>query len=117
MTSKYDVIVQSLPSDFEKTLQVLQDHLTDDQICDVLNSTNYAIANKIILNCMVEKVKITDNMVEFCDQLMKISSLLPHPETLIKIVIELRIGEQCKSILLIALRCKHHVYICTVCTL
>ena len=57
MGSKYDAIVQSLPSDFEKTLQVLQNHLSDDQICDVLASPNYTIANKTILNYLIEKVK------------------------------------------------------------
>ena len=57
MGSKYDAIVQSLPSDFEKTLQVLQNHLSDDK---------------------------------FCDQLEKISLLLPNPENLVAIVNELK---------------------------
>ena len=92
LRSKYDVIVQSLPSDYEKTLQVVQDNLTDDQICDVLTSPNYTIANKTILNYLMEKVKCTANIAEFCDLLEKITSLLPDPGILITIVNELRTG-------------------------
>ncbi|XP_065894224.1 uncharacterized protein [Dysidea avara] len=90
LRSKYDDIVQSLPSDYEKTLRVVQDHLTDDQICDVLTSPNYTIANKTILNYLMEKVKCTANIAEFCDLLEKITSLLPDPGILITIVYELR---------------------------
>ncbi|XP_065894594.1 uncharacterized protein [Dysidea avara] len=95
MRSKYDVIVQSLPSDYEKTLQVVHGHLTDDQNCDVLTSPNYTIANKTILNCLMEKVKCTDDIVEFCNQLDKIISLLPDPGVLSSIVSELREAKQC----------------------
>ena len=89
MRSKYDVIVQSLPSDYEKTLQAVQDHLTDEQICGVLTSTNYTIANKTILNCLMEKVKSTADILQLCDQLVKISS---ESRMLCSIVSELRIG-------------------------
>jgi len=91
--SKYDVIVQSLPSDYEKTLQAVQDHLTDHQICDVLTSPNCSIANKIILNCLIEKVKCTANVLEFCDELEKITVLLPDPGILAAVVNELRMGK------------------------
>ena len=93
--SKYDDIVQSLPSDYEKTLEVVQDQLTDDQICDVLTSPNFTAANKTILNCLMDKVKCVDDIAEFCDQLDKITSLLPDTEILILLTIvnELRKGE------------------------
>ena len=99
MRSKFDVIVQSLPSDYEKTLQVVHGHLTDDQNCDVLTSPNYTIANKTILNCLMEKVKCTDDIVEFCNQLDKIISLLPDPGVLSSIVSELREGEDVMTLL------------------
>ena len=90
LRSKYDDIVQSLPSDYEKTLQVVQDNLTDDQICDVLTSPNYTIANKTILNYLMEKVKCTADIVEFCNQLEKITTLLTNPGVLVAIVNELK---------------------------
>ncbi|XP_065885289.1 uncharacterized protein [Dysidea avara] len=87
---KYDDIVQSLPSDYEKTLQVVQDHLTDDQICDVLTTPNYTIANKTILNCLMEKVKCEGDVLEFCNHLEKITSLLACPGSLLETATELR---------------------------
>ncbi|XP_065885277.1 uncharacterized protein [Dysidea avara] len=90
LRSKYDDIVQSLPSNYEKTLQVVQDHLTDDQICDVLATPNYTIANKTILNCLMEKVKCEGDVLEFCNQLENISSLLPDHGSLFSIISELR---------------------------
>jgi len=89
---KYDSIVQSLPSDYLKTLQVVQDHLTDDQICNVLTTLNYTIANKTILNCLLEKVKCKEDVLEFCHQLEKITSLLPLRNHLASITTELRKG-------------------------
>ena len=94
MRSKYDDIVQSLPSDYEKTLQVLQDNLTDDQICDVLSSPNYTIANKTILNLLMKEIQFTASSVEFCDRLEHITSLLHDPGKLAAILNELRICKE-----------------------
>jgi len=91
--SKYNAIIQSLPSDYEKTLQAAQDHLTDDQICEVLTSSNPTVANKAILNCLMEKVKCTADVIEFCELLDKIISILPDPGVLAVIVNDLRTGE------------------------
>ena len=100
LRSKYDVMVQSLPSDYEKTLQVVQDHLTDDQICGVLTSPNYTIANKTILNCLMEKVKSTPHILEFCDQVGKITSLLSDPGILSGVINELRTGNANTALIL-----------------
>ena len=85
-------MVQSLPNNYEKTLQVVQDHLTDDQICDVLTCPKHTVANGAILNCLMEKVKFTGDIVELCDQLDKISLLLPEPGVLSSVAAELRKG-------------------------
>jgi len=92
LRSKYDDIVQSLPSDYEKTLQVVQDNLSDDQICDVLAAPNYTIANKTILNCLMETMKCEGDVLDFCDQLENISLLLPDPDSLASIISDLRRG-------------------------
>ena len=94
MRSKYDAIVQSLPNDYEKTLQAVQDHLTDDQICEVLTSPNYTIANKTILNYLMEKVKSMADIVELCDRLEMFTSLLPKSSVLCSVVSELRKGKR-----------------------
>lgn len=91
MRSKYSVILQSLPSDYEKTLDIVQDDLTDDQICDVLTSADYATANKIILNCLIEKVKYAADIVGLCDQLEKI---IANPGTLAEIIREFKASKK-----------------------
>jgi len=72
----------------------VQGHLTDDQICDVLTSPNYAMANRTILNCLIQKVKCMDDMVEFCDLLEKITMVHLNPDSLVKVISDLRISKQ-----------------------
>ena len=90
--SKYDDIVQSLPHNYEETLQAVQDHLSDSQICDVLSSPNYTSANKILLSYLVEKVKYAADVLNFCNQLEKITPLLSDNQSLVSIISELRTG-------------------------
>ena len=58
----------------------------------MLTTTNYTIANKTILNCLLEKVKRKEDVLEFCNQLEKIMSLLPLRNHLASIISELRKG-------------------------
>ena len=69
------MILQSLPMDYENTLNLLQNYLTDDQICQILSSSNYSAANKIILDCLIEKFKESVNIPELCKKLELIASL------------------------------------------
>ncbi|XP_065889566.1 uncharacterized protein [Dysidea avara] len=94
LRSKYDAILQSLPSDYERTLQAIQDHLTDEQICNVLGSSNSSLANEIILDCITEKMKYDGDMLDVCDQLEKISSTLSDSSVLNSVIRELRKGFQ-----------------------
>jgi len=73
--SKCDAIVQSLPNDYERTLQAVQDNLTDVQICDVLGSADHVAANKAILNHLTSKVKCVVDILSFCSQLEKITPI------------------------------------------
>ena len=61
--------------DYENTLNLLQNYLTDDQICQILSSSNYSTANKIILDCLIEKFKESVNIPELCKKLELIASL------------------------------------------
>jgi len=92
LRSKYDNIIQSLPNDYEKTLQILEDCLTDDQIGEVLTAPNYTLANKTMLNFIMEKIKSAADVLEFCNQLEMITKLMPGQCSLIQIITELRTG-------------------------
>ena len=102
MKSKCDAIVQLLPDDYEKTLQAIQDHLTDDEICEVLGSPNHVIANKTILNFLMEKVKCIVDILKFCEWLVKITPLLPELGALDQIISDLK---SCKN------SCYHSLFI------
>ena len=88
--SKYASILHCLPTDYEKTLQAVQDHLTDDEVCVVLGSSDYSSANTAILDFLTEKANNTGNILQFCDQLEKIMSLLNDPEVLGNVVKEIK---------------------------
>ena len=88
--SKHDAILQCLPVDYEKTLQAVQDHLSDEQICIVLSSSDYSSANKVMLDCLLVKMNCTGNLLEFCDQLEKILPLSTDKGLLTSIIAEFR---------------------------
>ena len=55
------------------TLECLQDYLTDDCICVVLESSNADTANKLMLDCMISKLTCKENLLDFFDQLEEIT--------------------------------------------
>ena len=93
LKTKYHRIVQSLPSNYEDTLQLIQDQLSDDQICKVLGSPNSSAANDVILNSLLEKVKCKSDITDACNTLESIALLLPDPTNLSTIVTEIKTGD------------------------
>ena len=77
-----------MPDDYELTVGKLTKCISDDQICVILNSSNSTIANKIILDCLIERMRCREELLDLCDQLENI--IASHD---IKIVTnELRFG-------------------------
>ena len=91
LISQYQVILQSLPVDYENTLNLLQNYLTDEQLCQILNSPNYNAANTVILDCLIEKFKESVDVSELCKKLELIASLSTSKQ-LSSIVRELKAG-------------------------
>ena len=87
LKSRYDTIFQSLCTDYEQTLDTIQDQLTDDQICQVLICSDHKIANKVILDCLIEKIKCVTDFIELCDQLQL---LIPSSPCLTDVVGEIQ---------------------------
>ena len=77
--------------DYENTLNLLQNYLTDNQLCQILSSSNYSTANKIILNSLIEKFKESVNIPELCKKLELIASLSTSKQ-LSSVVNELKKG-------------------------
>ena len=63
-----------MPDDYELTAGKLQNYFSDDQLCDILSSSSSTIANKIILNCLIERMSCREDLLDLCDQLSNITS-------------------------------------------
>jgi len=63
-----------MPDDYELTVGKLQNYISDDQICAILSSSNSTIANKIILDCLIERMSCREELLDLCDQLENITT-------------------------------------------
>ena len=68
----YHSILQLMPDDYEPSVGKLQNYFNDDQICTILGSSNSAIANREILDCLIERMTCKEDLLDLCDQLEKI---------------------------------------------
>ena len=93
MQSLYSSILQCLPTNYEKTLEVLLRCFSDEQVCQILSSDNHNTANKTILDFLIDHYKEKGNLSELCDRLEKIMNILPEPGELVAILCDLRTGE------------------------
>ena len=64
-----------MPYDYELTVGKLLNYINDDQICAILSSGNSTIANKLILDCLIERMTYKEELLGLCDQLEKITTL------------------------------------------
>jgi len=63
-----------MPDDYEQTIEKLQNHFSDNQIIAILSSNNSTIANKIILDCLIERMSCREELFDLCDQLENITT-------------------------------------------
>ena len=68
----YHAILHLMPENYELTINSLLDYINDDQVGAILCSSSSAIANKKILDCLIERVHCKENLFELCDQLESI---------------------------------------------
>ena len=58
-----------MPDDYELTVGKLQNYISFDQICVILSSSNSTIANKLILDYLIERMSCREELFDLCDQL------------------------------------------------
>ena len=63
-----------MPDDYELTVGKLQNYISFDQICVVLSSSNSTIANKLILDYLIERMSCKKELLDLCDRLEIISA-------------------------------------------
>ena len=61
-----------MPDDYEATVGKLQNYINDDEICAILSSSNPTIANKLILDCLIQRMSCKEELLDLCDQLESI---------------------------------------------
>jgi len=70
----YQNILYLMPDDYELTVGKLQSYISDDQICAILSGSNSTIANKIILDFLIERMSCREDLLDLCDQLENITT-------------------------------------------
>jgi len=85
----YHTILQLMPDNYEQSVGKLQNYISDDHICTILSSSNSTIANKMILDCLIEKMNCREELLDLCDQLETIST----SDQLMRVISEIRSGE------------------------
>ena len=69
---RYCDILLLMPDDYKQTLNKLRSYISSDEIAGVLDSDNPKDANKRILDCLINKMKKREEMLNFCVQLEQI---------------------------------------------
>jgi len=77
-----------MPNEYEQSVGKLQSQISDDKLFVILNCSNCNVANKMILNCLIEKLVCKEDLLDLCDQLEKIS----NSQDLMAIIAELKSG-------------------------
>ena len=87
LKAHYHTILHRMPDEYELSVGKLVNYISDDQIGTILSS-NASVANKLILDCLIERISYKEELLDLCDQLESI--ITSHD---LKIVItEIRLG-------------------------
>ena len=61
-----------MPKNYFLTLDGLQKDISDDEMAPILGTDDPDLANRKILNCLIQKLKNREQMLDFCNQLEKV---------------------------------------------
>jgi len=90
---RYIDILNSMPEDYGQTLHILQNYISVDQISNILDCPDHVISNRMILDCLVEKLLHCKNdLLSLCHQLSRINS-----SALLLLINEIRKGIACTN--------------------
>jgi len=79
-----------MPGNYEQSIGILQNFISDDQICMILSSSNSTAANKIILDCLIERMSCREELLNLCNQLETITA----SHQMMMVISEIRSGER-----------------------
>ena len=64
-----------MPEEYEGTVGQLQKYISDENIFAILSSSSSLDANRMILECLIDRLNSSVDLLDFCDQLESISPL------------------------------------------
>ena len=108
LKTHYSTIIQLMPYDYEQSVGKLQNYISDDQICMILSSSNSTTANRIILDCLIERMSCREEVLDLCDQLTSIAT----SDQLKAVIHEIKSGE---NVMCKVLECYRHFKISLLC--
>jgi len=77
-----------MPDEYELSVGKLVNCISDDQIGAILSSSNASVANKLLLNCLIERTSCKEELLDLCDQLESVIA----SQDLKVIISEIRLG-------------------------
>ena len=82
LQAKYAEILACFPENYGSTIECLQSYLGDSNVAEIISLPSGH--NQKILNCLIQKVKREEDLLDFCEVLDKISEAPP----LLKLIVE-----------------------------
>ena len=58
-----------MPTDYEHTVGKLQNFITDDEICAILCSDSTKSANKLMVDCLINRMQNKKHLLDLCNHL------------------------------------------------
>ena len=72
LKAHYHTILHLMPDEYELSVGKLVNYISDDQTGTILSSSNASVANKLMLNCLIERISCKEDLLDLCDQLESI---------------------------------------------
>ena len=77
-----------MPDEYELSVGKLVNYISDDRIGAILSSSNASVANKLVLDCLIERISCKEELLDLCDQLESVIASLD-----LKVIInEIKLG-------------------------
>ena len=88
LKAHYRTILHLMPDEYGLTVDKLLHYISDNQISAILNSSNSNIANKKILDCLVERMSCREDLIDLCHQL----EIITTSHDMKMVINEIRLG-------------------------
>ena len=70
-------LMKALPQDYKKTVECIRQHLTDEEVSNILSSPDYMTSNRRIIMTLITRMKGGEELFKFFD-ILKLIKDAPH---------------------------------------